>query len=649
MKFYHLLGIFLITGGLFGCNTNPPKEIFNNLSLSKQCRQLLPTAKIITPSEQDKAELLKTLPLADMAAQRGQFSVAITNYLIAAKLSQSEKLVAKALYFSEKTQDSLSSLEAARLWSDIKPYSLVAKRMLVVGYMRSHQSDKIQQTFEAIRCVSQTQPEGSLLTTLELIKQDFPSDFIKSELSVFSNNHPKDIEILLAWAKAEEIDGNMNEAEQLVNKALTFSPKNETALEIKGLLLTQKGAMITAEKFFEQASKQNPSADNLRLHWSQLLYQKRDFKNSIIQAKKLFANKKLSDRAKFITASALYAQKKYSQSESLFLELLQNNYQTNTLNYFLGEIKLILQDPDLALQFFDTVQTGSYLIKARIASAEILQGQGKLNPARQRLTNLEKTSFQDIIQLAVTDIKLLNEANKLDQESTNINQDFNRQPDNIFFFVRALLIAENSADRLKITYKALKKTDSKAIKKNIVIASSEISNQNQDPKTSLKILEEYLKTNQQDVNIRYSQSMIKAQLGDLDGMEVDLRKILEIAPNHTDALNALGYSLADKNIDLELAFEMIMKAYKKRPKSSAISDSLGWILFRQSKLSKAIIYLKNAWFISPSAEIGAHLGEVYWTQNNKDNAMQIWKMAKKMSPDNSVLSETLSRFKVKIP
>ena len=78
-------------------------------------------------------------------------------------------------------------------------------------------------------------------------------------------------------------------------------------------------------------------------------------------------------------------------------------------------------------------------------------------------------------------------------------------------------------------------------------------------------------------------------------MERDLRRLLDEDPDHAEALNALGYTLADRNERLDEAFALVSRALKLRPDSPAVLDSMGWVLYRQGDLEQAAVYLRARW------------------------------------------------------
>ena len=118
-------------------------------------------------------------------------------------------------------------------------------------------------------------------------------------------------------------------------------------------------------------------------------------------------------------------------------------------------------------------------------------------------------------------------------------------------------------------------------------------------------------------------------------------------PDYHHAYNALGYSLADRNIRLPEARELIQKALEYAPGDPFISDSLGWVEFRLGNRSEALRILDSAYKTKPDPEIAAHLGEVLWTIGQRDRALTIWKEGLLLSSDNEVLQDTLRRLRVK--
>ncbi|MDB6000927.1 MAG: hypothetical protein JWP52_2626, partial [Rhizobacter sp.] len=143
-----------------------------------------------------------------------------------------------------------------------------------------------------------------------------------------------------------------------------------------------------------------------------------------------------------------------------------------------------------------------------------------------------------------------------------------------------------------------------------------------------------------DVDLLYEQSMMSEKLGQYDEMETLLRRVIAIKPDHHHAYNALGYSLAERNVRLPEARDLIRKALDLMPGEPFITDSLGWVEYRMGKLDESLRLLRQAYQSRPDTEIAAHLGEVLWAAGQQDEARKVWTEGRNKDSSNDVLKET---------
>lgn len=160
------------------------------------------------------------------------------------------------------------------------------------------------------------------------------------------------------------------------------------------------------------------------------------------------------------------------------------------------------------------------------------------------------------------------------------------------------------------------------------------------------VLDEALVQMPDSSSLRYARAMIAEQQGDLALMEKELRKIIASEPENATAINALGYTLANRTRRYEEAYELISRALALEPNEPAILDSMGWVLYRQGNYEEALDYLTRAYAAFPDPEVAAHLGEVLWVSGDTDNALKVWQGGLMKDPDNAVLAETLERLQV---
>lgn len=149
------------------------------------------------------------------------------------------------------------------------------------------------------------------------------------------------------------------------------------------------------------------------------------------------------------------------------------------------------------------------------------------------------------------------------------------------------------------------------------------------------------------MDTRYARAMAYERLNQLDAMQADLLAVLEQNPEHYHALNALGYTLADRLPErVEEAMTYLERAIALKPDDFYVLDSMGWAHYRRGNLESALSYLQRAWAKKVDAEAGAHLGEVLWQLQRKDEALAIWAQAYAQNAEQAVLLETLQRFAI---
>lgn len=181
-------------------------------------------------------------------------------------------------------------------------------------------------------------------------------------------------------------------------------------------------------------------------------------------------------------------------------------------------------------------------------------------------------------------------------------------------------------------------------KERLYILKSRILEEQGQKEQAYQLLNSLLGDTPDNLELRYRRAMLAENQDKLDEMETDLRHIISLDPNNAMALNALGYTLANRTDRYVEALHLVEQANRLLPNNPAILDSLGWALYRLGRRQESLIHLKKAWKIYPDAEVAAHLGEVLWALGQKKEAQQIWQEALTESPNNAALNETIKRL-----
>lgn len=142
----------------------------------------------------------------------------------------------------------------------------------------------------------------------------------------------------------------------------------------------------------------------------------------------------------------------------------------------------------------------------------------------------------------------------------------------------------------------------------------------------------------------FSRAMINERRNMLDLAELDFRKVIRYEPNNAMALNALGYTLADRTDRYDEAYDLIAQAHSLKPDDAAIIDSLGWVHYRMGNFTEALLRLREAFTLYPDAEIAAHLGEVLWVTGDQQEALKVWQKGVELSPNSDLISNVMKRL-----
>lgn len=179
---------------------------------------------------------------------------------------------------------------------------------------------------------------------------------------------------------------------------------------------------------------------------------------------------------------------------------------------------------------------------------------------------------------------------------------------------------------------------------SLTVSEAEMRNNIGDLQGALTLLDRAVKAEPDNTELLYSRAMIAEKTGDLAKMESDLKQVLSINPDNASALNALGYTLANRTQRLDEAYDYISRALELRPNDPAIMDSMGWVLYKRGEPEAARDYLRKAYEKFPDPEVAAHYGEVLWVLGAQHQARQVWRDTLESNPDAPHIREVMEKL-----
>ncbi len=311
-------------------------------------------------------------------------------------------------------------------------------------------------------------------------------------------------------------------------------------------------------------------------------------------------------------ARLLVAERKYTEARAEFQTLSKDFPDNADVVFAVGVLSLQLRDYAAAEANFKRLLALPYRDKntARLYLGQIAEEQ-KNYPEALRWYE-EVAGGEQYLQAQLRYALVLNKQGKLDAARAHLRQ------------------VEVSSDRERV---------------QLLLTEAQMLREANQPREAFDLIGRALNNMPDQPELLYDYAMVAEKLGRMDLLESNLKKLIHLQPERAHAYNALGYSLADRNLRLPEAQELIEKALQLAPEDPFIIDSMGWVLYRMGKSKQALEYLRKAYTARPDPEIAAHLGEVLWVAGERREAEKIWLEATKKTPGNDALNSTIKRFR----
>ena len=206
------------------------------------------------------------------------------------------------------------------------------------------------------------------------------------------------------------------------------------------------------------------------------------------------------------------------------------------------------------------------------------------------------------------------------------------------------LISVNRSLEDARSYLAKKKLAHNGLRSQFDLIEGQLLSRVEAEEALFEHLDEAIEAQAGDIPLLYFRAMSGQKYDRLDILERDLKQVLTLDPGNADAMNALGYTLADQTDRYDEAYALIEKALRLKPEEPAFIDSMGWVLYRLNRYEEAIDYLEQAFERFPNDEVAAHLGEVLWQSGKTRRAKRVWKEALSETPDSTFLQSVVKRF-----
>lgn len=540
--------------------------------------------KPVLPNVELTGKILYDILLGEIAGYRGHLAISVTALTSAAEKTRDPRLAERATLAAIYAKRYAEAGRNAALWVTLRPESAEAHSALGMVMLETNNVEASIKHFRKVLQIS---------TDKNILKQRFIRIAAvlghrrnrKSGLKIMRalvQAYPKEAGAQYALAHLAVRVGDLDASLVAINQALKIRPKWHEATLFKARILISKKDPVRIQKFFEQALSDNPGASRLRENYARYLVDIKQWEKALKQFKAVV--RRVSNLKSLLYKRSVFA--------TGLLSIQVSNF-TQAEKYLLMTLE-VSPDND----------------QARLYLGQVAERQDHFALAAKWYSKVRDTRYVFEAQVRYG-VMLAKQGN--------------------------LIAARSHLHSIKPG------SDQERIK--LVLAEEQILRSEKKFKEALKVLTSALKLLPKNKELLYARALVAERLDKLDIHERDIREILKQNPDNAHALNALGYTLADKTNRYQEALKLIQRAMVLRPNDPFILDSMGWVHYRLGKIKEAIQYLRKALSIRADAEISAHLGEILWHQGKRGEARSVWKKALRSTPNNDALLDTIKKYK----
>lgn len=517
-------------------------------------------------------DTLYALLVAEFAAHRGKFDLALQNYMQEAVKTRDPGVTARATRMARYLGVERATLDSALLWVELEPDNAEARITAATELARAGRPREAFEQMSAIPPGTPTNFAGVAASALEL-----PTAERQQMLDALERTRDHGSDVLIARALLLQSLGRNDEALEIVGKVLEEEPDSYQALLLEAQIYQNTGDMQKAFARIEKALEGKPRDERLRLQYARLLAKIDPAKAE--EQFRILVEQNPEDAELRLALALFYRESgQFERMNDELNTLAAGGSQSSAAHYFLAQDAERRGDTQAAIGNYLEMRPGAMFMAAVTRASELIVTTRGIDALGPELAQLRK-----------------------------------RWP----------------AQALPLT-----------------LLESEIRLEKGDSAGALRLLGAAIAADPDEPGLLYARSMVYERLRDVPALERDLRAMLRLDPDSALAMNALGYSLANLTDRYAEALALIRRAMQLKPDDPAITDSMGWVLYRMGRNEEALDYLRQAFERYPDHEVAAHLGEVLWVTGRHDEARAIWKQGLESRPGSPLVLDTMRRLGV---
>lgn len=466
------------------------------------------------------------------------------------------------------------------------------------------------------------------------------------QLKLVTQKDPKDADSWVMLGRLYRVSNNSPDAEKAFNQAIEAEPDNVDALTSLAQLYSDLGDNGRAVEKLKAAAEKNPSPETL-IALGQTYEQMHDYRNASEAFKKALEANPDNVRLQRVLAQTLLQSDQLDEALELFQHISADEPRDNQLKLRIAEIYRVKRDYAKAREVLNQLKaTNADDPEVRYNEVKLLEAEDKLPEAITVMSGLVKSTAKTNYSAAEAEFRVM-----LLQELGILYRSNAQYPQAIEQFRAAAKLNKSPGISMQIidTYRAAKEPENARKEADTAIAELRTqANGKNTPQLNIALATIYEKAKRfpeesaaldaaEKLNpgkdeletIHFMRGAMLERQKKIEAADAQFRKVLEINPENSGALNYLGYMLVDHGMKVDEATQMIKKALDSDPDNSAYLDSLGWAYYQQGKFNEAETLLVRALDRGKDPTVHDHLADVYMKLGKIKEAINQWQASLK--------------------
>ena len=385
----------------------------------------------------DKDTLFDLL-VAELAAQRSEFSITLLNYIQQANMTKDVGIIKRAINAAQYLKDIDAVKEMALLWSEVEPDSIPAHQLLIYQYSIQQEYAAAMHHIDQIIALGGDARVDSLAVSSNPLPKEDKQELLKLYADLYEK-HPTHHELGYSYALVQRNLSLYEDALATLNPILLAAPDFEAPTVLKANILYDQNKLQEAIAYAQEKFDDFPNNHNLGRLYATMLIEDKQLEKAESVFLSLMEQYPQAPSLKLSHAIVMLENKKIEQAKVEFIQLIEAKQHTNEANYYLARIADSEQKVNEAIDYYVNVQSSSHFDASLERSSYLMAHNDRLDEMLLRLAKLRKQQANNSLKYWLLEVKLLSSIKDKERMHASLNAAILAHPgDEQLLYARAM-------------------------------------------------------------------------------------------------------------------------------------------------------------------------------------------------------------------